>query len=70
MAGEPGGCLCDIGGGLCDGGGPLTPQLSPSSFKYGAATGPPVGPTCEFCQQRHQVGAYPPCCPLCALPQR
>ncbi|NWJ09815.1 TRM1 dimethyltransferase, partial [Crypturellus undulatus] len=25
-------------------------------FKYGAATGPPVGPTCEFCQQRHQLG--------------
>ncbi|NXK76000.1 TRM1 dimethyltransferase, partial [Amazona guildingii] len=34
--------------------GPLTPQFSASSFKYGAATGPPVGPTCEFCQQRHQ----------------
>ncbi|NXP59800.1 TRM1 dimethyltransferase, partial [Chloropsis cyanopogon] len=28
----------------------------PSRFKYSAATGPPVGPTCEFCQQRHQVG--------------
>ncbi|XP_071275071.1 tRNA (guanine(26)-N(2))-dimethyltransferase isoform X2 [Agelaius tricolor] len=27
-----------------------------SSFKYSPATGPPVGPTCEFCQQRHQVG--------------
>uniref|UniRef100_A0A674H9A2 tRNA (guanine(26)-N(2))-dimethyltransferase n=1 Tax=Taeniopygia guttata TaxID=59729 RepID=A0A674H9A2_TAEGU len=27
-----------------------------SGFKYSAATGPPVGPTCEFCQQRHQVG--------------
>ncbi|XP_074990265.1 tRNA (guanine(26)-N(2))-dimethyltransferase isoform X4 [Calonectris borealis] len=27
-----------------------------ASFKYGAATGPPVGPTCEFCQQRHQLG--------------
>ncbi|XP_062491375.1 tRNA (guanine(26)-N(2))-dimethyltransferase isoform X1 [Pezoporus occidentalis] len=27
-----------------------------NSFKYGAATGPPVGPTCEFCQQRHQLG--------------
>ncbi|NXS31422.1 TRM1 dimethyltransferase, partial [Pomatostomus ruficeps] len=27
-----------------------------SGFKYGAATGPPVGPTCEFCHQRHQVG--------------
>ncbi|RMB93778.1 hypothetical protein DUI87_29770 [Hirundo rustica rustica] len=25
-----------------------------SGFKYSAATGPPVGPTCEFCQQRHQ----------------
>ncbi|XP_075581316.1 LOW QUALITY PROTEIN: tRNA (guanine(26)-N(2))-dimethyltransferase [Pelecanus crispus] len=42
-------------GGAHDGGG-LTPQLLPSSFKYGAATGPPVGPTCEFCQQRHQLG--------------
>ncbi|NXB94356.1 TRM1 dimethyltransferase, partial [Vidua chalybeata] len=32
-------------------------HVSPSSsFKYSAATGPPVGPTCEFCQQRHQVG--------------
>uniref|UniRef100_A0A8C3NN46 tRNA (guanine(26)-N(2))-dimethyltransferase n=1 Tax=Geospiza parvula TaxID=87175 RepID=A0A8C3NN46_GEOPR len=27
-----------------------------SSFKYSPATGPPVGPTCKFCQQRHQVG--------------
>ncbi|KAM6229404.1 LOW QUALITY PROTEIN: tRNA (guanine(26)-N(2))-dimethyltransferase [Spheniscus humboldti] len=27
-----------------------------TGFKYGAATGPPVGPTCEFCQQRHQLG--------------
>ncbi|NXF00043.1 TRM1 dimethyltransferase, partial [Menura novaehollandiae] len=27
-----------------------------SGFKYGAATGPPVGPSCEFCHQRHQVG--------------
>ncbi|NWY99047.1 TRM1 dimethyltransferase, partial [Loxia curvirostra] len=27
-----------------------------SSFKYSPATGPPVGATCEFCQQRHQVG--------------
>lgn len=27
-----------------------------SGFKYSAATGPPVGPTCEFCQHRHQVG--------------
>ncbi|KAM4754500.1 tRNA (guanine(26)-N(2))-dimethyltransferase isoform 1-T1 [Cyanocitta cristata] len=27
-----------------------------SGFKYSAATGPPVGPTCEFCHQRHQVG--------------
>uniref|UniRef100_A0A8B9FLC9 tRNA (guanine(26)-N(2))-dimethyltransferase n=1 Tax=Amazona collaria TaxID=241587 RepID=A0A8B9FLC9_9PSIT len=27
-----------------------------NGFKYGAATGPPVGPTCEFCQQRHQLG--------------
>lgn len=25
-------------------------------FKYGVAMGPPVGPTCEFCQQRHQIG--------------
>ncbi|XP_071656838.1 tRNA (guanine(26)-N(2))-dimethyltransferase isoform X2 [Patagioenas fasciata] len=25
-------------------------------FKFGVATGPPVGPTCEFCQHRHQVG--------------
>ncbi|XP_053907884.1 tRNA (guanine(26)-N(2))-dimethyltransferase isoform X2 [Cuculus canorus] len=27
-----------------------------SGFKYGAATGPPVGPNCEFCQHRHQLG--------------
>ncbi|NXD73733.1 TRM1 dimethyltransferase, partial [Eolophus roseicapillus] len=27
-----------------------------NGFKYGAATGPSVGPTCEFCQQRHQLG--------------
>lgn len=27
-----------------------------TGFKYGAATGPPVGPTCDFCQQRHQLG--------------
>ncbi|XP_014118292.1 PREDICTED: tRNA (guanine(26)-N(2))-dimethyltransferase [Pseudopodoces humilis] len=27
-----------------------------SGFKYSAATGPPVGPSCEFCQQRHQLG--------------
>lgn len=27
-----------------------------NGFKYGAATGPPVGPTCEFCHQRHQLG--------------
>ncbi|NXO93239.1 TRM1 dimethyltransferase, partial [Certhia brachydactyla] len=27
-----------------------------SGFKYSAATGPPVGPTCEFCHHRHQVG--------------
>ncbi|XP_032939698.1 tRNA (guanine(26)-N(2))-dimethyltransferase isoform X2 [Catharus ustulatus] len=27
-----------------------------SGFKYSAATGPPVGPSCEFCQHRHQVG--------------
>ncbi|XP_074023361.1 tRNA (guanine(26)-N(2))-dimethyltransferase [Numenius arquata] len=27
-----------------------------TGFKYGAATGPPVGPTCEFCHQRHQLG--------------
>ncbi|XP_058684985.1 LOW QUALITY PROTEIN: tRNA (guanine(26)-N(2))-dimethyltransferase-like, partial [Poecile atricapillus] len=27
-----------------------------SGFKFSAATGPPVGPSCEFCQQRHQVG--------------
>ncbi|NXK15644.1 TRM1 dimethyltransferase, partial [Herpetotheres cachinnans] len=27
-----------------------------TGFKYGAATGPPMGPTCEFCQQRHQMG--------------
>ncbi|XP_064355377.1 tRNA (guanine(26)-N(2))-dimethyltransferase isoform X2 [Dromaius novaehollandiae] len=27
-----------------------------TGFKYGAATGPPVGPACEFCQQRHQLG--------------
>ncbi|XP_065511025.1 tRNA (guanine(26)-N(2))-dimethyltransferase [Caloenas nicobarica] len=25
-------------------------------FKFGVATGPPVAPTCEFCQHRHQVG--------------
>ncbi|NXX77384.1 TRM1 dimethyltransferase, partial [Urocolius indicus] len=25
-------------------------------FKFGAAMGPPVGPTCEFCHQRHQLG--------------
>ncbi|NXJ58167.1 TRM1 dimethyltransferase, partial [Spizaetus tyrannus] len=43
-------------GGPCDSGELLTPRLSSSSFKYGAATGPPVGPTCEFCQQRHQLG--------------
>ncbi|XP_033927976.1 LOW QUALITY PROTEIN: tRNA (guanine(26)-N(2))-dimethyltransferase, partial [Melopsittacus undulatus] len=27
-----------------------------NGFKYGAAMGPPVGPTCEFCHQRHQMG--------------
>ncbi|NWH97490.1 TRM1 dimethyltransferase, partial [Tichodroma muraria] len=27
-----------------------------SGFKYSAATGPPMGPTCEFCHHRHQVG--------------
>ncbi|NXE02690.1 TRM1 dimethyltransferase, partial [Chaetorhynchus papuensis] len=32
------------------------PACSPCRFKYSTATGPPVGPTCEFCQQRHQVG--------------
>lgn len=32
----------------------------PSRFKYSAATGPPVGPTCEFCQHRHQVSAAAP----------
>uniref|UniRef100_A0A8C0HG95 tRNA (guanine(26)-N(2))-dimethyltransferase n=1 Tax=Buteo japonicus TaxID=224669 RepID=A0A8C0HG95_9AVES len=42
-----------------------------TSFKYGAATGPPVGPTCEFCQQRHQVGTRPPVPhPLCAPAKR
>lgn len=25
------------------------------SMKYSAATGPPVGPECEHCGQRHQV---------------
>ncbi|NXM41970.1 TRM1 dimethyltransferase, partial [Gymnorhina tibicen] len=43
-------------------GGPQDPlggrdHMSPySRFKYSTATGPPVGPTCEFCHQRHQVG--------------
>ncbi|NWQ71340.1 TRM1 dimethyltransferase, partial [Neopipo cinnamomea] len=27
-----------------------------SSLKFGAASGPPVGPTCEFCHHRHQLG--------------
>uniref|UniRef100_A0A8D0G545 tRNA (guanine(26)-N(2))-dimethyltransferase n=1 Tax=Sphenodon punctatus TaxID=8508 RepID=A0A8D0G545_SPHPU len=27
-----------------------------NNFKYSAASGPPVGPTCEHCQQRHQLG--------------
>ncbi|TRZ04570.1 hypothetical protein HGM15179_019796 [Zosterops borbonicus] len=27
-----------------------------NGFKYSPATGPPVGVTCEFCGQRHQVG--------------
>ncbi|XP_069739236.1 tRNA (guanine(26)-N(2))-dimethyltransferase isoform X2 [Phaenicophaeus curvirostris] len=27
-----------------------------NGFKYGAASGPPVGPSCEFCQHRHQLG--------------
>uniref|UniRef100_A0A8C3ULV9 tRNA (guanine(26)-N(2))-dimethyltransferase n=1 Tax=Catharus ustulatus TaxID=91951 RepID=A0A8C3ULV9_CATUS len=36
-------------------GGALSPWV-PGRFKYSAATGPPVGPSCEFCQHRHQVG--------------
>ncbi|XP_067416599.1 tRNA (guanine(26)-N(2))-dimethyltransferase isoform X2 [Emydura macquarii macquarii] len=27
-----------------------------SNFKYSAASGPPVGPSCEYCHQRHQLG--------------
>uniref|UniRef100_A0A452I4E7 tRNA (guanine(26)-N(2))-dimethyltransferase n=1 Tax=Gopherus agassizii TaxID=38772 RepID=A0A452I4E7_9SAUR len=27
-----------------------------SNFKYSAASGPPVGPSCEHCHQRHQLG--------------
>ncbi|XP_032533229.1 tRNA (guanine(26)-N(2))-dimethyltransferase [Chiroxiphia lanceolata] len=27
-----------------------------SGLKFGAASGPPVGPTCEFCHHRHQLG--------------
>ncbi|KAM9313070.1 tRNA (guanine(26)-N(2))-dimethyltransferase [Gastrophryne carolinensis] len=27
-----------------------------NNMKYSAGTGPPVGMSCEFCQQRHQVG--------------
>ncbi|XP_075758554.1 tRNA (guanine(26)-N(2))-dimethyltransferase isoform X2 [Pelodiscus sinensis] len=27
-----------------------------SNFKYSAASGPPVGPSCEHCGQRHQLG--------------
>uniref|UniRef100_A0A8C2JGR0 tRNA (guanine(26)-N(2))-dimethyltransferase n=1 Tax=Cyprinus carpio TaxID=7962 RepID=A0A8C2JGR0_CYPCA len=27
-----------------------------ASMKYSAATGPPVGPNCEHCRQRHQLG--------------
>uniref|UniRef100_K7FP87 tRNA (guanine(26)-N(2))-dimethyltransferase n=1 Tax=Pelodiscus sinensis TaxID=13735 RepID=K7FP87_PELSI len=27
-----------------------------SPFKYSAASGPPVGPSCEHCGQRHQLG--------------
>uniref|UniRef100_A0A8C1EY42 tRNA (guanine(26)-N(2))-dimethyltransferase n=1 Tax=Cyprinus carpio carpio TaxID=630221 RepID=A0A8C1EY42_CYPCA len=27
-----------------------------ASMKYSAATGPPVGPSCEHCGQRHQLG--------------
>ncbi|KAM3925844.1 tRNA (guanine(26)-N(2))-dimethyltransferase [Leptodactylus fuscus] len=27
-----------------------------NNMKYSAGTGPPIGTSCEFCQQRHQVG--------------
>ncbi|NXW11905.1 TRM1 dimethyltransferase, partial [Fregetta grallaria] len=54
--GRAGGGVHEGGGALRGWGELLTPRFSPSSFKYGAATGPPVGPTCEFCQQRHQLG--------------
>uniref|UniRef100_A0A8C8STQ9 tRNA (guanine(26)-N(2))-dimethyltransferase n=1 Tax=Pelusios castaneus TaxID=367368 RepID=A0A8C8STQ9_9SAUR len=27
-----------------------------NNFKYSAATGPPVGPSCEYCHQQHQLG--------------
>nr|XP_032624065.1 tRNA (guanine(26)-N(2))-dimethyltransferase isoform X2 [Chelonoidis abingdonii] len=27
-----------------------------SNFKYSSASGPPVGPSCEHCHQRHQLG--------------
>ncbi|KAG6930316.1 tRNA methyltransferase 1 [Chelydra serpentina] len=27
-----------------------------SNFKYSAASGPPAGPSCEHCHQRHQLG--------------
>ncbi|XP_030401788.1 tRNA (guanine(26)-N(2))-dimethyltransferase isoform X4 [Gopherus evgoodei] len=31
-----------------------------SNFKYSAASGPPVGPSCEHCHQRHQVSPLLP----------
>ncbi|NXO73628.1 TRM1 dimethyltransferase, partial [Phainopepla nitens] len=43
------------GGSPRPSGGAVTTS-PPSRFKYSTATGPPVGPTCEFCHQRHQGG--------------
>uniref|UniRef100_A0A3Q2T8Y3 tRNA (guanine(26)-N(2))-dimethyltransferase n=1 Tax=Fundulus heteroclitus TaxID=8078 RepID=A0A3Q2T8Y3_FUNHE len=31
-------------------------RMSHGNMKYSAATGPPVGPDCEHCGQRHQLG--------------
>uniref|UniRef100_A0A7N8Y7L5 tRNA (guanine(26)-N(2))-dimethyltransferase n=1 Tax=Mastacembelus armatus TaxID=205130 RepID=A0A7N8Y7L5_9TELE len=38
-----------------------------ASMKYSAATGPPVGPECEHCGQRHQMGGPIWAEPICDL---